>query len=889
LPDVHDLLVDGRRDPLGVDELRPRFSWTPPAGACQTGFELEVAVDEGFATPVWAPGPRDGAEPFGIDYDGADLVSRTRYFWRVRIRDERGVWSTWSPTAWFETGLLSPKDWSATWISDGAETRRRRAPKQALYFRTEMTLTAPVVMARAYVSALGWYRLHINEQNVTGHSLVPRWTALDEEVEYQVYEVTDALAEGVNVVGMVVADGRYRGRLGYIGRRAVYGTRLAALVQLEIELADGTRRTVTTDESWLVGAGRIRSADPMHGERVDLRVDDEAWRRPGGTPQDAQPAVQHVPHQQRRLIAETVDRLCAVGTRAGTVTRAPSGAQIVDFGQNFSGTARIRLPAAAGSVVALCYGEVLTPDGELNTTYLSERRPREWFQRDEVVLGDEPHTYTASFSIRGFRYLAVTGLATDLASHDVEAIEMSTPMRPTGEFNCSDPRLERLWLNARWSMVSNYLDTATDCPTRERSGWTGDAQVFGPTAATLFDVRAFDRRYLHNVAVEQHPDGRIPPYVPSEVSELLQRNPKQRWTLSSAGWSDVTVLLPWTLYTYYGDPDVLRRQYGSAKAWVDHLARRARRRGLRPRGGRRVGELERYIVDTGFHFGEWLRPGESGLKTQLKNLVQVPAVVATAYFAHSAAVLARSALVLGHDTDAQTYAQLAAQVRQAWRAAFVRDGGARIGDDRQDDYVRAIALDLLDEQTTRAAAAHRLVELIEAGGGHLDTGFLSTPLILPALCSVGRAGVAYRLLMQDTAPSWLYQVRIGATTIWESWTGNDADGNADQSQNHYALGSVASFLHEYVAGMRPAEPGWRRITIEPFIGGGLAHATSRVLTPYGPAESSWRLVDDRIYLHVVVPAGATATARVGDADWVSIGAGEHDLTFPTPRSEPGRH
>lgn len=865
-------------NPLGMDETVPRFSWVPGSSA-QLGYELEVSDSTDFASPLWVHRAEDEPRPYAVAYTGIALQSRHRYHWRVRVITADGE-SAWSEPAWFEMGLLDPSDWSATWITDGPETSRRAAPIETLYFRSSLDVRPGVVRARAYVSSLGWHRLLLGQTDVTGDALVPRWTPLDDEVEYQVYDVTRALDAGSNDIGIVVSDGRYRGHLGYVDRRAVYGTRLAALVQVEMEFADGSTTVFVSDESWIVGTGRILSADPVHGERVDLRIQD-SWMTPGGKPLNARGAIEHRSHTSRRLVAETEERVQVVGARRGTVSRAPSGAQIIDFGRNASGTARIQLPASPGTAVTLSYGEVLTPAGELNTTYLSEKKAAVWAQRDIVTLGPEPVEYTTRFTHRGFRYMSVEGLPGELTSDDVHALEITTPLRATGSFDCSDPRLVQLWRNARASMVSNYLDTATDCPTRERSGWTGEAQVFAPTASTLFDVRAFQRRYLHNVALEQHVDGRIPPYVPAEISELVQKNNKKKWTLSSAGWADVTVLLPWTLYEYYGDEEVLRRQYPSAVKWVEYQRRRAHKRGLRPRGGRRVGAMEQYVVDTGFHFGEWLRPGESGLSSHLRNLRRVPAAVATAYFAHSARTLARIANVLGRTADVNDYDVLAARVSAAWHAAFVADDGARIGDDRQDDYVRALALNLLRTPVERRNALHRLIELIESNGFHLDTGFLSTPFLLKTLTEAGRPDIAYRLLMQDTAPSWLYAVKLGATSIWEKWDGNDEAGEADQSQNHYSHGNVASFLHEYVAGLRPAGPGWQKITVEPFVGGGLTWAESEVATPYGNASARWDLTADSLTLQVTVPAGVTAQARIPGTEWRTLTAGDHTLTYPT--------
>ncbi|MBI4900175.1 MAG: alpha-L-rhamnosidase, partial [Actinobacteria bacterium] len=466
-----------------------------------------------------------------------------------------------------------------------------------------------------------------------------------------------------------------------------------------------------------------------------------------------------------------------------------------------------------------------------------------------------------------------------------EGIVLSTDTPYTSAFSASDARLERLWSNARWSLRSNFTDTATDCPQRERSGWTGDLQVFGSTAVQLVAADNFLRRYLRNAAVEQYADGRIPPYIPSE-QHLGQANQFHSDVSGSVGWGDVMVILPWTLYQYLGDVAVLRDQYPSARKWVDHLTRAAASTGPTPLSGSRYGDHGRYILDSGYHWGEWLRAGEEGINEWQRNMLRPPAVVATAYFARSTALLGEMAGVLGMKADAEHYGGLADDVRRAWRAAFVRSDGARIGEDKQDDYVRALAFDLLLVEE-RALAAGRLVELIDHAEGHLGTGFLSTSLLLPVLVDAGHPDVAYRLLFQTTQPSWLAQIEQGATTMWESWRGYDANGNARDSHNHYALGGVARFLQEYVAGLAPMAPGYREIRFAPALTEQLDSASVRVGTPYGDASSAWSRTSDGIRLEVEVPPGASGVVPFGGITHV-VKPGAHVFTTPGngPRQAP---
>lgn len=884
-----DLRTELRTEAV-VEVPRPELAWRLLGdGVAQSAYGIEVSAGSGFAGPdlVWASGRTEGDRPYGIRYAGQVLEAARTYRWRVRLwqqgDDKPGPWSE---PAVFETALPQAA-WKARWITGprGASADDDVTP---LYLRGTADLGADVVRGRAYVSALGWYRLLVNGVDLTGPALVPRWTPFDQYVEYQVYDVTAAFRAGTNIVAVAVGDGRYRGRVGIFGRRSVYGDRLAALVQVHLELADGTTRVITSDRTWSAGPGRIRRSDPKLGERADLRVPDADWLTAPDAPGRFRPA--EVLDTHRTLVAEEVGRVQQIGTLAArTVTRAPSGKQVVDLGQNVAGAVRIRLTGPAGSSVRLTHSEVLTPEGEIDTDYLHMLPIGKWDQRDEVVLDGGEAWYQPWFTIHGFRYVEVDGLAYDLTPDDVEGVVLSSDLAATGSFDCSDQRLVQLHTNIGWSLRGNFVDTPTDCPTRERSGWTGDIQVFGPTATTYVDAQPYLRRYLRNLAAEQLPDGRVPHIVPTETSQFSRRQPVeigQRLLADahaeSTGWGDVAVLLPWTLYQYYGDRDVLERQYPSMTAWVDQLARRARAKrslGRRLRGRGRP-EIDGFVLDTGYNWGEWLRPGDS-LAGEIVTtaLRRGMAVVATAYLEHSARTLSAAAAALGRDDDAAHYRQLADSTRAAWRATFLGPDGV-IGTDRQDDYVRALAFNLLEEHE-RPAAVARLVGLIEQAGDHLGTGFLSTPMLLPALVDGGRPDVAWRLLLQTSSPSWLHQVERGATTTWETWEGYTPEGRAISSHNHYAFGTVARFLVERVAGVAPAEPGYRVIDVDPLVGGGLTHASASVQTPYGPASAGWRLDGDEVEVEVEVPVGTTARLRLGGGT-TYLSAGRHSLRNPAP-------
>ncbi|WP_221773510.1 alpha-L-rhamnosidase [Novosphingobium piscinae] len=877
-PSAINLRTDRRCAPCGLDNPAPAFSWRLASGSVQTAYQLRVLHGAGQdeARPLWTGAIVPSGDMLDIPYAGPPLDSLTSYAWQVRLWNG-DMAGPWSKPASFETGVLDPALWSAAWIGGDIPDRA------ALYLRGSLDLRRDVVRARACVSALGWYRFFVNGHDLTGSAQVPRWTHSDHILEYQVYDLTAELRSGRNLLAMAVGDGRYRGHSGIADKRQTFGDRLAGFAQVFIEFTDGSVQTFGTGPDWHAGSGRIIRSDPKRGELVDLRLPESDWLSDPRPPERFGPATILTP-PTRQMVAEEVERVDAYRSLPATrVWRSPKGKLLVDFGQNLAGVVRMRLSQPEGTRLTLTFSEVVGRDGELDTGYLFGDMARHPPQRDEVISAGRTEWWQPWFTIHGFRFLEVDGTGDYLDPADFEAIVLTTVLDYNGTFECSDDRINQLVRNVRWSMISNFVDTPTDCPTRERSGWTGDIQVFAQTAAYLADIQPYLRRYLRNLALEQHENGAIPPYIPGDVTRHSGAAPRwMRQTVDSAGWGDASVLLPSVLYRHFGDRQVLDRQYDSMRRWVDHLAALARRWPGRGRlFPRRLGGLERYIVDSGFHWGEWLRPGESMPLTYVKHSLRAPASVATAYLAHSSRQLAEIAGTLGHNADAARYAELSANVVRAWHAAFVRRSGARIGHDRQDDYVRALAFDLLPENE-RPAALHRLVELIEAADCHLGTGFLSTPLLLPVLARFGCPDVAFRLLLQDSDPSWLGQVRRGATTTWESWEGYTSKGDARYSHNHYAFGAVVAWLFEGVAGIGPLEPGYRHIRFAPTIGGGLTHAGAEIVTPYGPASSFWRVDGDMVELAVTVPPGCTGKVVLDRGEQHSVRAGRSTFRWQRP-------
>jgi alpha-L-rhamnosidase len=517
----------------------------------------------------------------------------------------------------------------------------------------------------------------VNGVNVTGSAQVPRWTPQDLYTEYQVYDATEYLQQGTNQIGAIISDGHFRGRNNFLRSNNCYGNRLAYYCLLHIELMDSSHITFSSNEEWEVSTGPILRSDPMEGEIVDLRIPRNFWEPDPTLSQhySFQPVDIITSSPTKAFIAEETGPVEEVSRlKATRVWRSPSGKQLIDFGQNFTGVVRIRLSGGIGNKVVLMHSEVLDRNGELNKSYINPIG-QDTIATDEIILSGDTEWFQPMFTIRGFRYVEVSGLSPDetLQGSNIEGIVLSSRFDSASEFICSNPLLEQLYKNTWWSFKSNFISTPTDCPTRERAGWTGDIQVFSPTAMLMADVQGYLHRYLRNLGAEQYEDGRIPPYIPSGDSEFSGYGRLNRWFGSSAGWGDASVFIPWQLYQHYGDVQILEKQYDSMKRWVDFLETTARTRSSWRRwilGG--PAETEKFIVDTGFHWGEWLRPGENSMYGMTKGILIWPsAAVPTAYLAESSRILSDAAAILKKEKEASYYSELSKKVREAWAQSFI--------------------------------------------------------------------------------------------------------------------------------------------------------------------------------------------------------------------------
>jgi alpha-L-rhamnosidase len=837
-----DLRFDHQPAPvLGTGAPAPRLSWIVPeagTGYVQASYEVEVARDGGPAETFRV----ESAEQVLVPWPAAPLVSRQRATVRVRVAGG-AEWSPWSEPAYVEAGLLAPDDWTARFV--GA---RGGVDAPAPVLRGRLTVPGEVARARLYVTAHGLYRAELNGVRVGDQELAPGWTSYPHRLRYQAYDVTGLVRGGDNVVEALLGNGWYRGRFGW-RRDSSYGDRLALLAQLEVTTTDGRTHVLGTDASWTATASGVLANDLYDGQRTDLRE-----------PPRAEEPVEVLDEDLGRLVAadgppvRVTEVLPAVA-----VTTSPSDRTLVDFGQNLVGWVRLRVRGAEpGHEVVVRHAEVLE-GGELGTRPLRSARATDSYllaSGDEVLL--EPW-----LTFHGFRYAEVTGVP-ELRAEDVEAVVVGSDLRRTGWFGSSYELLDRFHDNVVWSARGNFLEVPTDCPQRdERLGWTGDLQVFCPTGSFLFDSAGFLDSWLADLALDQLPDGSVPFVVPDVL-----RDPAP----AAAAWGDAAVVVPWTQYERTGDRGLLARQFASMRAWVDREAALAG---------------PDHLWTGGFQFGDWLDPAappENPFAARTD-----PDVVATAYLARSADLVARTAEVLDDAGAARHYGDLAAAVRNAFAAEYVTAGGRVLGDSPT-AYAMALAWDLVPDGGARRRAGRRLADLVRAAGFRIGTGFVGTPLIADALTAAGELDVAYRLLLQTGCPSWLYPVTMGATTIWERWDSMLPDGRINPGQmtsfNHYALGAVADWLHRTVAGLAPAAPGYRELLVAPRPPRALTAASARHRTPYGEAAVAWRRADGRFTLRVTVPVGATATVYVPGAGPETVGPGTHDREVADPCAAP---
>jgi alpha-L-rhamnosidase len=731
--------------------------------------------------------------------------------------------------------LLSPSDWKAKWIEMESDTNRY---SPSPHFRKEFSVEKQIAKAVIYVTSHGLYELQLNGKKVGDQVLTPGWTSYGKRLQYQVYDVTGQVVKGNNAIGAVLGDGWFRGTLGWGSNWAIYGRRLGFLMQMKITFTDGSETLVVSDESWKSNNdGAIRMNDIYNGETYDATKKLTGWNQPGFN-ESGWKKVSIGNYNLNLVASEGAPVRKIQEIKPVRVFRTPKGSLIVDMGQNMVGWIRLKVTGSKGTVVTLRHAEVLDKFGEFYTENLRSAK----CQLTYTLAGTGEEIYEPRFTFMGFRFVEIKGFPGDLKPENITGVVVHSDMQPTGTYECSNPLINQLQHNIVWGQKGNFVDVPTDCPQRdERLGWTGDAQAFSRTAAFNFNVSAFFTKWLKDVALDQKPGGEVPDVIPDVLNSQNAKTASP-----SAGWGDVAVIVPWTIYKVYGDKKLLETQYPSMKAWVEYIRKKAG---------------DSYLWKGGSKYGDWLfyHPPVNN-HTEPDGYTE-PDFIATAFYAYSTSLVAEAAKVLGKTDDEKMYSDIFNSIKKVFINEYVTQGG-RVGTNSQTSYILALKFNLLPDEL-RGKAAQFLVADIRSRRNHLSTGFLGTPFITSVLTQSGYPEVAYDLLLQESYPSWLYPVKMGATTIWERWDGQKTDSTFQDagmnSFNHYAYGAIGDWMYRESAGIEALKPGYKQIGIHPLVTKKLDYSKASLESQYGTISSGWERNNGKIIVRVKIPVNTKAT------------------------------
>lgn len=855
-----DLRTEYLTDPLAVTRPDPRLMWRLQGSGSdrrQQAWRIQAAGSAAALSQgrdlLWDSGQVAG-DAISATWGGTPLALFADVHWRVQVWDETGAVGPWSATARFAVGPRTSADWApAQWLSCPWSVSTV-APD----FRRSFITAVPVVEARLYATARGIFQATIDGQAISDEVFAPGWTDYKQRILYRGTDVTALLRQpGEHVIGVRLAEGWFKGPIGWEGQSQIWGGTTEFLMILRAVHADGSVSVITTDAQWRVANGPVSASTFLRGEFHDAGLANRGWDQPGFAATSWAPvrakALDAVAIESHR--APPVRRLAELKPIAQWQIRP--GVWILDLGQNIAGRVRLTITAPGGTTIKLRHGEMVNADRTLYVDNLRAAQSTDVY----TCAGTGAETYEPEFTFHGFQYVEVSGWPGEPAPGAILGIVLGTDCPQAGTFACSEPLLNRLYSNLVWTQKANYLEVPTDCPQRdERLGWTGDAQAFIRTGAWNSDIASFFTKWHQDLRDAQTPEGAFPNIAP-QVPGL-----GGAWGMAKgdAAWGDAGTVCPWTVWRVYDDRDQLAAAYPAMVRWVDYLERTAVE-----------GTNLRFTRDKHFVvFGDWLSvdaftPWE---------------LIMTAFFAYSTQLTAEAATALGKTADATRLTELHAKITAAFIRAFVRPDGQVIGwrSDKatQTSQVLALHFNLLPE-ALRPAALDRLIALIEAKNWHLDTGFVGLPYLLPVLSANGRSDVAWRLLLTTTYPSWGYPITQGATTIWERWNGwKLGEGPADPGMNsysHYAYGACGEWFFSDIAGIELLEPGFRRFRVRPRLDGPLTHAEATHICLHGQIRSAWRKEAGQVTLEVTVPVGTTAEIHLPGLPMQVCGSGNHRL------------
>ncbi len=850
---IYDLETEYRKNPIGLDEPVPAFSWklrSAKENTVQETYRVRVYREGALQ---WDSGVVKTDRSLYVSYAGEALLPQSRYDVQVEVTDCHG--ESAGAEGFFETGLLTYKNFHAGWITHGFADDLAACA----VFEKEFSLDKKVKSARAYVSALGLYEMTLNGRRVGDARFAPGWTSYQERLQYQTYDLTGLLQE-TNHLSVTVANGWYKGVLGFYGQGNHYGKRTALIAQLEIVFADGTNEEIGTDESWISTTGVRRFSEIYDGEVIDYSL----------PPQETRPV--HAYEYPKEILVGQVNDPVRIMERvpAKRLLVSPKGEKIIDFGQNLTGVVEARLCCPKGTKITVAHAEALDENGNFFTTNLRSARATDTF----ICSGGED-VFLPEFTYHGFRFIRVEGLE-DIDLSRFTACVLHTDCQRTGTFSCSNEDISRLWQNIDWTMRSNFLDIPSDCPQRdERLGYTGDTEIFLPTAVFHRNLALFFRKWLRDLRVEQTDEFGVPLTVP----DILRTH------ACVSIWHDAAAIVPWVIYQTYGDERVLAEQYDSMKRSVEYTRRLAGERGL-------------LQSDNSSQFGDWVAlDAPKGPYRKPQEGLMYPSMdekaggtdsflIGNVYYLYSIDILAKTAAVLKLTGDEKEYRDLYGDVLAKFRAEYITSTG-RIVSDTQTAAALVLYFNLCEEKD-RQRILDRLVLNLTKTQKHLRTGFVGTQYLPHALSHNGLHDLAGDILLKDDCPSWLYSVRLGATTIWELWDGVNPDGSFNlfemNSLNQFGFASIGDWLIKDLCGMTALEPGYKKTRIAPRLIRGITSVKASYETVYGTLSLDFSCENGIMSAKIQVPANTAAVIALPGKEEFTVGSGSYDFSYATELS-----
>lgn len=856
---IAQLSFEHHRVPFGIGESKPRISWRFGGDASnwtQTSYDLQIQKN-GAGSAYSSAFSKTSSDSLYVPWPDSPLGSMESVKVRARAHGSKQSSTPWSDWVTVETGILKTEDWSGAVPIAAVRDYDVNAPKRPIYFRKDFAVGDEIKSARLYITALGLYEAEINGHRVGDAVLAPGWQSFNYRHAYDTYDVTELVKKGDNAIGIVVGEGWFSGRIAFDGRNW-WGNNVGALSLLRVTTKSGKTITLPTDKTWKANTGPVVSSEIYDGETYDSRLESniKGWSSSSfnGT---SWLDVSELPPVKGALVSPDGPPVRKMEERKlEKIFKSPSGKTIIDFGQNLVGWLSLRVEGPKGTNITMHHAEVLE-NGELALKPLRSAKAT-----DTLILhGNGPQTWEPRFTFHGFRYAQIDGwpAETPLDENSVKAIVVHSDLEKTGSFQCSHALLNKFHSNVEWSMKGNFLSISTDCPQRdERLGWTGDAHAFGPTANFLYNTAGFWRGWHRDMWSEMQRRGsmKVPFFVPTVPPD--SNDP------GAAVWSDVSVAGPWNLFQFYGDKGMLSEQASQGRAWID--------KGL-PRNEQRLWDRN------SFQFGDWLDPKappeQADAATTAKHLV------ADAYLVRMTELLANMSDVLADTSAAAEYRKQHDSLRQEFQKAWIIDG--QMANRTQTAYALALQFGLITDKDQLAAAAKTLKAIVAENDYLVGTGFAGTPALGPALRGIGATDAFYSMLLQTKVPSWLYQVVMNGTTTWERWDSMEPDGSVNTgtmtSFNHYAFGAVADWIHATIGGLSPAEPGWKKIDVEPIPGGGITSADTSFVSPYGKIRAKWDVTGgEKLKLQLWVPPNSAASVKLPSSDKrTEVGSGYYEF------------